>query len=195
MLAPNIRGSIGYGRTYQQLIFRDWGGGDLADLRCAVEWLRAQDWVDPDRIGVYGGSYGGFAALSCLTRLPEYWAAGVAVASAANLVSWTRSVPPTWHRLMARWVGDPETEEDFLLAHSPITYVDQLTAPLLMLQGAKDPRAVVAESDQLVARLRERDRPVEYVVFEDEGHGFTRRANLLRAMELTAGWFTRHLLS
>lgn len=194
VLAPNIRGSTGYGRTYQQQIFRDWGGGDLADLQYAVEWLRAQDWVDPARIGVVGGSYGGFAALSCLTRLPDYWAAGVAICTAANLVSWTRSVPPTWRRLMARWVGDPETEADALLARSPISYADQLTAPLLMIQGAKDPRAVQAESDRLVARLRELDRKVEYVVFEDEGHGFTRRANLLRAMGLTADWFTQHLL-
>jgi dipeptidyl aminopeptidase/acylaminoacyl peptidase len=194
VLAPNIRGSTGYGRTYQQQIFRDWGGGDLADLRHAVEWLRAQDWVDPDRIGVFGGSYGGFATLSCLTRLPEYWAAGVAIASAANLVSWASSVPPTWRRLMARWVGDPETEADALLARSPISYADQLTAPLLMIQGAKDPRALQAESDRLVGRLRELDRPVDYVVFEDEGHGFTRRANLLRAMGLTADWFTRHLV-
>jgi dipeptidyl aminopeptidase/acylaminoacyl peptidase len=95
---------------------------------------------------------------------------------------------------MARWVGDPETEADALLARSPISYADQLTAPLLMIQGAKDPRALQAESDRLVGRLRELDRPVDYVVFEDEGHGFTRRANLLRAMGLTADWFTRHLV-
>lgn len=195
VLAPNIRGSTGYGKSYQRLIHHDWGGGDLADLRHAAEWLRTQDWVDPDRIGVFGGSYGGFATLSCVTRLPDYWAAAAAICSASNLLTWTRAVPPTWQRFMARWVGDPETEADFLLERSPITYADQLTAPLLMIQGGQDPRAVKAESDQLVERLRALDRKVEYVVFDDEGHGFTRRSNALRAMRLTADWFTYHLLA
>src|SRR5690606_946879 len=87
VMAPNIRGSTGYGKRYQRLIHRDWGGGDLRDLDHAVRWLRAQDWVDPDRIGVFGGSYGGFATLSCVTRLPDYWAAAVDIVGASNLVT------------------------------------------------------------------------------------------------------------
>lgn len=194
VLATNIRGSTGYGKSYQRLIHRDFGGDDLEDLRHAAEWLRAQDWVDPDRIGVYGGSYGGFATLSCVSRLPEYWAAAVDVVGPSNLVTFAKAVPPTWRRFMAEWVGDPETEADFLLERSPISYLDQVRAPLLVMQGAHDPRVVKAESDQLVDRLRELGREVEYVVFEDEGHGFTRWTNELRAMRLTADWFTRHLL-
>jgi dipeptidyl aminopeptidase/acylaminoacyl peptidase len=193
VLATNIRGSRGYGRAYQRRIHRDWGGGDLEDLRHAAEWLRAQDWVDPDRIGVYGGSYGGFATLSCVTRLPDYWAAAVDIVGPSNLVTFAKAVPPTWRRLMAGWVGDPETEVDFLLERSPITYVEQVRTPLLVIQGAHDPRVVKAESDQMVGRLRELGREVEYVVFEDEGHGFTRRANELRAARLAADWFTTHL--
>jgi dipeptidyl aminopeptidase/acylaminoacyl peptidase len=193
VLATNIRGSTGYGKTYQRLIHHDWGGGDLADLRHAVEWLRAQAWVDPDRLGVFGGSYGGFATLSCVTRLPEYWAAAVDIVGPSNLVTFAKAVPPTWRRMMARWVGDPETEAEFLRERSPITYVDNVRAPLLVIQGAQDPRVVKPESDQMVERLRELGRQVEYVVFDDEGHGFTRRSNELRAMRLTADWFTDHL--
>ena len=194
VLATNIRGSTGYGKTYQKLIHRDWGGADLEDWRHAAEWLRLQDWVDSDRIAVYGGSYGGFATLTCVTRLPDYWAAAVDIVGPSNLVTFARAVPPTWRRYMTEWVGDPETEQDFLLERSPITYVENVRAPLLVLQGAQDPRVVKPESDQMVERLRELDRDVEYVVFDDEGHGFTKRSNQLRAARLTAGWLERHLV-
>lgn len=193
VLATNIRGSTGYGKTYQTLIHHDWGGGDLEDWRRAAEWLRAQPYVDADRLAVFGGSYGGFATLTCVTRLPEYWRAAVDIFGPSNLVTFTRAVPPGWRRFMARWVGDPDTEEDFLLERSPITYVDQVQAPLLVIQGAKDPRVVKPESDQMVERLRELGREVEYVVFEDEGHGFTRYANEVRAWKLTCEWLERHL--
>jgi len=193
VLATNIRGSTGYGKTYQKLIHHDWGGGDLEDWRHATEWLRAQDFVDGDRLGVYGGSYGGFATLTCVTRLPEYWAAAVDIVGPGNLVTFVRAVPPQWLRFMAEWVGDPDTEEEFLRERSPITYVDQARAPLLVIQGAKDPRVVKSESDQMVDRLRELGREVEYVVFEDEGHGFTRYTNEVRAYRLTCEWLERHL--
>ncbi|MDP8930033.1 MAG: S9 family peptidase [Actinomycetota bacterium] len=193
VLAPNIRGSTGYGKTYQRLIHRDWGGGDLRDLEHAVLWLREQPWVDPDRIGLYGASYGGFATLSCVARLPQYWTAAVDVVGPSNLVSFTRSVPPPWRRMMAKWVGDPERDPELLTERSPITYVDNVQAPLLVIQGANDPRVVRGESDQMVERLRELGGEVAYVVFEDEGHGFTRRSNQIRAARLTADWLEHHL--
>jgi dipeptidyl aminopeptidase/acylaminoacyl peptidase len=194
VLVPNIRGSTGYGRTFQTLIHRDWGGGDLKDFEHAALWLREQDWVDADRIGVYGGSYGGFATLSCVTRLPEYWAAAVDVVGPSNLVTFAKAVPPTWRRFMDKWVGNPDTDADFLMERSPITYVENVRAPLLVLQGANDPRVVKGESDQMVERLRELGREVEYVVFEDEGHGFTKRENQQRAYRITVDWFEQHLL-
>ena len=193
VLATNIRGSTGYGKTYQKLIHHDWGGGDLEDWRHAAEWLRAQDFVDGSRLGVFGGSYGGFATLTCVTRLPEYWAAAVDIVGPSNLVTFARAVPPQWRRFMAQWVGDPDTEEEFLRERSPITYVADTRAPLLVIQGAKDPRVVKPESDQMVDRLRELGREVEYVVFEDEGHGFTRYENELRGYRLTCDWLERHL--
>ena len=193
VLATNIRGSTGYGKTYQKLIHHDWGGADLEDWRHAAEWLKDQDFVDGDRLGVYGGSYGGFATLTCVTRLPEYWRAAVDIVGPSNLLTFVRAVPPQWVRFMAKWVGDPDTEADFLRERSPITYVDQVRAALLVIQGAKDPRVVKDESDQMVARLRELGREVEYEVFEDEGHGFTRYTNEIRGYRLTAGWLERHL--
>ena len=194
VLATNIRGSTGYGKSYQRLVQRDWGGGDMQDWEHAVKWLRGQDWVEPDRIGVYGGSYGGFAVLTCVTRLPQLWAAAVDIFGPSNLVTFAKAVPPTWKRFIARFVGDPETEAEFLMERSPITYVENVQTPLLVIQGATDPRVVKGESDQLVDKLKSLGRDVEYVVFDDEGHGFTKRANELKAYGLAAGWLEQHLL-
>jgi len=193
VLAPNIRGSTGYGASFQRLIHRDWGGGDLRDLAACAQWLRAQDWVDGERLAVHGGSYGGFAALSCATRLPEYWAGAVSVVGPSNLVTFVKSVPPSWQRFMKEWVGDPRADHDLLMRRSPITYVDRVRAPMLVLQGANDPRVVKAESDQMVARLEARGVPVEYHVFEDEGHGFTKKRNQVRAWGLIADFLVRQL--
>ena len=193
VLATNIRGSTGYGKSYQRLVQRDWGGGDMQDWEHAAKWLQEQDWVDAERIGVYGGSYGGFAVLTCVTRLPDYWAAAVDIFGPSNLVTFAKAVPPTWKRFIARFVGDPETEVDFLMERSPITYVENVKTPLLVIQGATDPRVVKGESDQLVEKLEELGREVEYVVFDDEGHGFTKRPNELKAYRLAADWLERHL--
>ena len=193
VLAPNVRGSTGYGKTYQRLILRDFGGAELGDFEHAVRLLRELDWVRPDRIAVFGGSFGGFAALSCLSRLPSLFAAGVSVVGPSNLVTFARSVPPTWRPLMARWVGDPETEADFLMSRSPITYADAIVAPLFIVQGAKDPRVVQAESDQIVEKLRSRGVDVRYDVYPDEGHGFTSRANEQRALSDVAEFLCSRL--
>jgi dipeptidyl aminopeptidase/acylaminoacyl peptidase len=195
VLATNIRGSTGYGKSYQRLVQRDWGGGDMQDWEHAVKWLRTKDWVEPERIGVYGGSYGGFAVLTCVTRLPQYWAAAVDIFGPSNLVTFAKAVPPTWKRFIARFVGDPETEADFLMERSPITYVDNVQTPLLVIQGATDPRVVKGESDQLVDKLKSLGRDVEYVVFDDEGHGFTKRPNELKAYGLAAAWLEKYLLA
>jgi dipeptidyl aminopeptidase/acylaminoacyl peptidase len=194
VLATNIRGSTGYGKSYQRLVQRDWGGGDMQDWEHAAKWLQQQDWVDAERIGVFGGSYGGFAVLTCVTRLPGYWAAAVDIFGPSNLVTFAKAVPPTWRRFIARFVGDPETEADFLMERSPITYVENVKAPLLVIQGATDPRVVKGESDQMVEKLRGLGRDVEYVVFDDEGHGFTKRTNELKAYRLTAEWLEQHIL-
>ncbi len=193
VLATNIRGSTGYGISYQKLIHRNWGGGELHDLEHAAHYLHTLDWVDPKRLGVFGGSFGGFATLSCVTRLPEYWAAAVDIVGPSNLITFVKAVPPFWRRFMKAWVGDPEEDAAMLQERSPITYVDNIRAPLLVIQGANDPRVVKGESDQMVERLRELGRTVEYLVFEDEGHGFTKTSNSLKALRMSAEWLERHL--
>jgi dipeptidyl aminopeptidase/acylaminoacyl peptidase len=193
VLAPNIRGSTGYGKSYQTLIHHDWGGAELKDLRAAAEWLRSRPEVDPDRLGVFGGSFGGFATLSCMTRLPEFWKVGVDIFGPSNLITFAKTVPPFWLRFMKKWVGDVETEADFLRERSPITYIDGVRADLLIIQGANDPRVNKAESDQMVERLRALGRNVEYMVFPDEGHGFTRTENLLKAVGASARFLVERL--
>ncbi|MFA1551795.1 S9 family peptidase [Actinomadura chokoriensis] len=195
VFAPNIAGSTGYGATHQKLIYRNWGGCDLDDLDYAARYLRSAPSVDGDRIAVMGGSYGGFAALSCLARLPYPWAAGVSLCGPTNLVTLARACPPTWKHFVSVVLGDPDTDAEYLTQRSPITYADAITAPLFVLQGARDPRVPRAESDQLVARLRNRSVDVRYEVFADEGHGFTSRKNELRAYEEIAQFLCGHLLA
>lgn len=193
MLAPKIRGSTGYGKSYQLLIHRDWGGGELRDIEASAHYLQRLEWVDPRRLAIHGGSFGGFATLSAMTRLPQYWACGVDIVGPSNLVTFVRAVPPYWRHMTTRWVGDPDQDREVLMERSPITYVYNLSAPLMILQGARDPRVVKAESDQMVERLRALGREVKYHVFEDEGHGFTKRANQMRAYRLISDFLFRHL--
>lgn len=194
ILAPNIRGSTGYGKTYQKLIHRDWGGAELKDIEAAAKYLRTLDWVDSNRLAVYGGSFGGFATLSALTRLPEYWAVGVDLVGPANLITFVNSVPPFWKPTMKQWVGDAEEDREMLIERSPITYVDNIRAPMLVIQGAKDPRVKKAESDQMVERIRQRGGDVRYYVDENEGHGTTRRENSIKWMGMIADYLEEYLL-
>jgi dipeptidyl aminopeptidase/acylaminoacyl peptidase len=194
VLAPNVRGSLGYGRAYSDRVNRDWGGGDLLDFADAVAYLHHLDWVDPARIAVMGASYGGFAVLSCLSRLPELnWAAGVDMYGASNLVTLAKAAPPTWRSLVATVIGDPEADAGQLMSRSPVTYADQIRAPLMVLQGANDPRVPKDESDQIVARLGARGVEVQYEVFPDEGHGFTRRDNQAKAYSDAGEFLIKHL--
>lgn len=194
VLAPNIRGSTGFGISYQKLIHRDWGGGELKDIEACAKYLQSLPWVDPKRLGVWGGSFGGFATLSAATRLPEYWACACDLVGPSNLVTFVKSVPPHWRSMMKEWVGDAEEDREFLLERSPITYVENIRCPLMVVQGANDPRVVKAESDQMVERLRSLGREVEYLVFEDEGHGFAKRSNSLKGFRAMADFLVRHLL-
>ena len=196
ILAPNIRGSTGYGKAYMRLIHRDWGGGELKDIEAAARFLKAHPEIDKDRIGIYGGSFGGFAVLSAVTRLPDLWCAAVDFCGPSNLVTMLESVPEFWKPTMKEWVGDINDPEDrkFLLKRSPLTYLDQAKTPILIIQGANDPRVVKRESDQMVDALRKKGVPVEYMVFEDEGHGLTKTENVILAFKKTADFFFEHLL-
>src|SRR5919199_370013 len=197
VIAPNFRGSTGYGKSFEKKIYHDWGGDELQDLEYAIKWLKSQDWIDANRIGVFGASFGGFATLSCITRLPQYnWKAAVDIVGPSNLVTFAKAVPEHWKRYMRELVGDPEKEEEFLGERSPITHVDSIsqTTNLLVIQGANDPRVVKNESDQIVERLRHKNMGIEYMVFEDEGHGFTKYSNLVKALKKSAEFLAEKLL-
>ncbi|HZC41651.1 MAG TPA: S9 family peptidase [Streptosporangiaceae bacterium] len=193
VLAPNIRGSSGYGISYQRLIYRDWGFGDVRDFAACVDYLRGLDWADPRRLGVFGGSYGGFAALSCLARMPEAWRVGVELFGPADLIHDARTVPPHWRHRVRGWLGDPDDDATALRAGSPLGYADRITAPLLVIHGANDARVSPAASDAVVARLRELGREVEYMVIEGEGHGFADRETFARVQRRAIDWLLTHL--
>jgi dipeptidyl aminopeptidase/acylaminoacyl peptidase len=190
ILAPNVRGSTGYGKSYAKLILHDWGGGELKDIEYAWRYLCSLDWVDPMRIAVAGGSFGGFATLSAVTRIPKAWKVGVDIFGPSNLVTFAKAVPEHW---MAEWLGDPDKEKDFLLERSPITYVDDVRVPMLIIQGANDPRVVKNESDQFVDKLKSLGREVDYMVLADEGHGFTKQKNEAEAYRRITEFLTGQL--
>jgi dipeptidyl aminopeptidase/acylaminoacyl peptidase len=193
VVVPNIHGSTGYGLSWQKAIHRDWGGIDARDLRAVTDWMAAQPDIDPTRLAVYGGSYGGFATLVCVTTMPDRWKCAVDVFGVANLVTMIEHAQPNWRRFLKLWIGDLETDRAKLVERSPITHLDQVRCPMLVVQGTNDPRVPQEESDQVVERLRARGVPVEYLVFEDEGHGFTKRANSDRAHARIVEFLTEQL--
>ncbi len=193
LVVPNIHGSTGYGRSWQAAIHRDWGGIDLRDLRAVTDWMTKQPEFDQARLAVYGGSYGGFATLLCVTQIPDVWRCAVDVFGVANLVTMLQNAQPNWRRFLARWIGDLETDRAKLVERSPITHIENVTCPMLILQGSNDPRVPQEESDQVVEKLRALGRRVEYVVYPDEGHGFTKKANADDAYGRIVDFLTREL--
>ena len=195
LVVPNIHGSTGYGRAWQVAIHKDWGGIDLRDLRAVSEWMTTQPDFDQKRLAVYGGSYGGFATLTCVTRIPGLWRCAVDVFGVANLITMIENAQPNWRRFLARWIGDVERDRDKLVERSPITHIENVRCPMLILQGENDPRVPKEESDQVVERLRGLGRRVEYVVYPGEGHGFTNRANAEDAYGRIVDFLTKELLA
>jgi dipeptidyl aminopeptidase/acylaminoacyl peptidase len=193
VFAPNVRGSSGYGQAWQERIYRDWGGIDLEDFEAAARYLQGLDWVDPARMAVYGRSYGGFAALSCLSRLPGLWAAGVSVCGPSDLIALARACPPTWRPMIDGVLGNPDNDAEHLRQRSPLTYASQINAPLLIIQGRQDPRVPESTSAQIADALHANGTDVRYQVYDDEGHTFTNRANELHAMTALVAFLTEHL--
>jgi dipeptidyl aminopeptidase/acylaminoacyl peptidase len=193
VLGPNIRGSGGYGKTYRRLMHGDWGGADLKDIESAAKYLLSLNWIDPERIGISGSSLGGFHVLSAISRLPKYWKVAAEGCGPSNLVAATKSVPEGYRDYIRDWIGDPETQRDFLLERSPITYLDNVRCPLLVIQGGNDPWVPKSESDNVVEKLKSRGLEVKYVVYPDEGHDFTRTKNLNSERNATCEFLCKHL--
>ena len=193
VLQINFRGSTGYGKAFWEASFKQWGKAMQDDISDGVRWLIDQGIADPKRVAIYGGSYGGYATLAGLTFTPELYACGVDYVGVSNLFTFLNTIPPYWEPMRQMWyamVGNPETEKDLLTAASPVFHVDRIRVPLLVAQGANDPRVNKAESDQVVAALRDRGIEVEYMVKDNEGHGFLleeNRFDFYRAMEAFLG--------
>jgi dipeptidyl aminopeptidase/acylaminoacyl peptidase len=173
VLQVNYRGSAGYGRKFIQASFKEWGGKMHDDLIDGVNWLIVRGIADPAKVAIMGGSYGGYAALVGLTLTPDIFAAGVSAVGISNLISHYNNYPSYWSLFKPRFrarVGDPQKEEELLKSRSPLFHVDKIKAPLLIAHGVNDARVVASESEQMVAAMRQADKPVEYVVYENEGH-------------------------
>ena len=181
VFVPNVRGSTGYGYEYQSLDDVRLRMDSVKDLQYAVFYLRESGIADARRIAVMGGSYGGFMVLSALTTYPDLWAAGVDIVGIANFVTFLENTGPWRRKLRESEYGSLERDREFLEQISPIRSVDRIAAPLFVVHGANDPRVPVGEAEQIVAALRARDVPVEYLRFADEGHGLVKRANRLIA--------------
>lgn len=191
---PNVRGSTGYGYEYQSLDDVRKRMDSVADLQYATFWLGKSGIADPRRIAVMGGSYGGFMVLSAITTYPELWAAAVDIVGIANFVTFLENTGPWRRKLREAEYGSLENDREFLERISPIRSVDLITAPLFVVHGANDPRVPVGEAEQIVSALRSRNVPVEYLRFEDEGHGLVKRSNRLIAYPAIVGFLEQYLL-
>ena len=188
VLSVNFRGSTGFGKSYIQASYGEWGGKMHEDLIDAVNWAIQEGIADPKKIAIYGGSYGGYASLLGVTITPDVFACAVDVVGPSNLITFLETIPPYWkssYELTKIWVGgDPATEKGkkFLMSRSPLAHIQNIKKPLLIAQGANDPRVKKAESDQIANAMIHKGIPVTYLLFPDEGHGFARPVNRLSYM-------------
>ncbi|MCI0362362.1 MAG: S9 family peptidase [Phycisphaerales bacterium] len=195
VLSVNFRGSTGFGKAFLNAGNREWAARMHDDLIDAVNWAVSQKIADPDRVAIMGGSYGGYATLVGLTFTPEFFAAGVDIVGPSHVRTLLESVPPYWKPVLAKFetrVGRL-SETEFLDQISPLTRVDKIRRPLLIGQGRNDPRVKEAESQQIVLSMQQRELPVTYVVFPDEGHGFARPENNLAFFAVTESFLAQHL--
>ncbi len=198
VLSVNFRGSTGFGKAFVNAGDLEWGRKMHDDLVDAVAWATREGIAEPDRVAIMGGSYGGYAALVGATFTPETFRCAVSIVGPSNLETLLATIPPYWasfYENFTRRVGDPRTEAGraLLQERSPLTRAGAISRPLLVLQGANDPRVKQAESDQIVAAVRARGLPVTYVIYPDEGHGFLHPANQLSSAAIIEAFLHRHL--
>jgi prolyl oligopeptidase PreP (S9A serine peptidase family) len=192
LFAPNFRGSTCYGTSFTKVIEGDWGDGPRLDCVAGIEWLFEQGIAERDKLFVLGRSYGGYMSLLLSGRHSEYFRASIDIFGVSNLFTFIESVPEHWKPTMDRWVGNPERDKEKLIADSPVTYLDGMVKPMLIIQGENDPRVVKAESDQVYEALKSKGRDVEYFVMKDEGHGFSRKENELAAYSRIVEFLAKH---
>lgn len=196
VLQINFRGSTGYGKKYLNAGNRQWANNMRTDLLDGKEWAVQNGYADPKKVAIYGGSYGGYAALAALTFTPDEFCCGVDIVGPSNLVTLLQTIPAYWLPLKAqtdRRLGNLEKDAEFLKEISPLHKAHLVKKPLLIAQGANDPRVKQAESDQIVQAMRQNQLPVEYLLFPDEGHGFARPENRLKFMAAAEAFLTKYL--
>lgn len=196
VLQMNFRGSTGYGREFWAASFKQWGRKMQDDVTDGVQWLIKEGIADPKRVAIYGGSYGGYTTLAGLAFTPELYAAGVDYVGVSNLITFMKAIPPYWKpflEMLSEMVGDMEKDEAMLKAVSPVFNADKIKAPLLIAQGAKDPRVVKSESDQMVEAMKKRGVEVEYIVKDNEGHGFQNEENRFEFYEAMERFLKKHI--
>lgn len=196
VLQMNFRGSTGYGRAFLEASFKQWGKTMQDDITDGVHWLIDQGIADKNNIGIYGGSYGGYATLCALAFTPNLYACGVDYVGVSNLFTFMKTIPPYWEpylEMMYEMVGHPEKDKEQFENTSPVFHADKIIAPLFIAQGAKDPRVVQAESDQMVEAMRRNGVEVKYMVKENEGHGFANEENRFEFYEAMEQFFAEHL--
>lgn len=198
VLSVNFRGSTGFGKDFINAGNKEWGAKMQDDLTDAVNWATERGIADPDRVAIMGGSYGGYATLAGLTFTPDLYAAGVSIVGPSNIITLLETIPPYWApaiQLFKTRVGDHTTEQgrEFLESRSPLNFADRIAAPLLIGQGANDPRVKQSESDQIVEAMEQKGLPVTYVLYPDEGHGFARPENRISFNAVTEAFLAENL--
>lgn len=196
VLQMNYRGSTGYGRRFWEAGFRQWGQSMQDDITDGVKWLVDQGIADPKRVAIYGGSYGGYAVLAGLTKTPDLYAAGVDYVGVSNLFTFMKTVPPYWKPfldMMYEMVGNPAKDQALFEQNSPALNAEKIKTPLFVAQGAKDPRVNINESNQIVDALKKRGIDVEYMVKQDEGHGFHNEENRFSFYEAMEQFLEKYL--
>ncbi len=196
VLQMNFRGSTGYGRRFWEASFGQWGLTMQDDVTDGVQWAIDEGIADPKRVAIYGGSYGGYATLAGLTKTPDLYACGISYVGVSNLFTWIEAIPPYWKlylEMLYEMVGHPERDEERFRETSPFFNAEKITAPLMVVQGANDPRVRKHESDQIVEALRERGVDVEYMVKDNEGHGFQNEENRFEFYRAMEAFLARHL--
>lgn len=193
VFVPNARGSTGYGLSYMKHVDHDWGGQDRLDHVHAMKLLANDPRIDVSRAGVVGRSYGGYMTLTLATRHPELWSAAVDLFGPYDLLTFIDRMPVTWKPYFAIAVGDPDKDRDFLIERSPRHYIDDITCPLLVIQGKNDPRVIEQESRDVVEHLRQRGKEAEYLMFPDEGHDVLKYENRVICYSAITDFFRKHL--
>jgi len=193
-IAPNPRGSTGYGLEFQKANFQDLGGGDLKDEIAAVDFVKATGYVDAKKIGITGGSYGGFMTLMAIGKTPDVWAAAVELYGIINWSTMLKSSDPSLNEYLKALLGDPEKNQKIYEADSPITYIRNEKVPLLVLQGDNDPRVPKEEAQQVVEILKKEGRVVDAHYYPNEGHGFAKRENQIDSIRRALDWFDRYMM-